>query len=49
MVAKDFININIIDIPLIAYIRGGNRAIYQGNPLVIESRIWDPNTDLAYN
>lgn len=49
MVARDMININIIDIPLIAYIRGGDRAVFQGNPLVIESRIWDPNTDLAYN
>lgn len=31
------------------YIIGGSRLAYQGMPLLIQARAWDPNTLLPYN
>ena len=49
MVARDSITIAIVDIPLVIYIRGGDRTVFSGNLLEVPARFWDPNTVLPYN
>ena len=49
MVARDSITIQIVDIPLVAYIQGGDRTVFQGSPLEVAARVWDPNTAMPYN